>query len=251
MREALIAIVICGCLIAASLGSLLLHGRLPPDHREEDTHHIVRALTSLFVIMTSLVLGLMINSAKNTFESVDRNVHAFATNLIMLDRTLMQYGAETADTRKRLFAFAQRAARSARNGDLPIADRVSEQMLNDAGKGLNAIKPLDAGQIALWQHAQQQFQKVVELRWIIVEQSDGTIPAPLLVLLAAWLMLIFASFGYRAPYNAVVTSSFVLASMLVASAVYLIMDLDVPFSGPIRVSPAPLERAVTEMQVNT
>jgi hypothetical protein len=250
MREALIAIVILGCLVAASLGSLFFHGKLPPDHREEDTHHVVRSLTNIFVIMTSLVLGLMVNSAKNTFESVDRNVHALATNLIMLDRTLVHYGAEANETRKRLLAFAQHAARSAQNDDLLAADRVSEQMLNDTGKSLNAIKPLDAGQVALWQHAQQQFQKVVELRWIIVEQSDGTIPMPLLVLLAAWLMAIFASFGYRAPRNAVVISSFMLASLLVASAVYLILDLDVPFSGPIKVSPAPLERAVVEMHVN-
>ena len=251
MREALIAILIFACLVAASLGSLFAHGKLPPHYREDDTHQIVRSIASIFVIMSSLVLGLMVNSAKNTFESVDRNIHSFATNLIVLDRTLAQYGAEASETRKRLLTYAQRAARSARHEDSLIADRVSEQLLNDTGKSLKAIKPQDADQIALWQHAQQQFQKVVELRWIIVEQSDGTIPMPLLVLLAAWLILIFASFGYRAPRNAVVVSSLVVASLLVASAIYLILDMDVPFTGPIQVSFAPLERAIAEMQTNT
>ena len=251
MREALIALLIFGCLVVASLGSLFVYGKLPPHHREDDTHHVVRSIANIFVIMTSLVLGLMVNSARNTFESVDRNIHAFATTLIVLDRTLVQYGAEANETRKRLLVYAQRAARSARNDDPLIADRVSEQMLNDTGKSLTAIKPADAEQIALWQHAQQQFQKVVELRWIIVEQSDGTIPMPLLVLLAAWLVLIFASFGYRAPRNAVVMLSLVLASLLVASAIYLILDMDVPFAGPIQVSPAPLERAIAEMRTNT
>ena len=45
--------------------------------------------------MTSLVLGLLLNSAKNTLKSTDRNVHAFATELILMDRTLRQYGPET------------------------------------------------------------------------------------------------------------------------------------------------------------
>src|SRR5690348_17304985 len=141
MREAPIAILIFGCLVVASLGSLFVHGKLPSHHREDDTHHVVRSIANIFIIMTSLVLGLMVNSAKNTFESVDRNIHAFATTLIVLDRTLVQYGAGAEETRKRLFVYTERAARSARQDDTPIADRVSEQMLNDTGKSLTAIKP--------------------------------------------------------------------------------------------------------------
>ncbi|MGI8526720.1 MAG: DUF262 domain-containing protein [Pseudolabrys sp.] len=67
-------------------------------------------------------------------------------------------------------------------------------------------------------------------------------------LLAAWLILIFASFGFRAPRNAVVVVSFVVSSALIAGALYLILDMDVPFDGTIQVSPAPLARAVAEME---
>ena len=38
---------------------------------------------------------------------------------------------------------------------------------------------------------------MLELRWDLVEGSGGGIPTPLLVMLVAWLMLIFASFGSR------------------------------------------------------
>jgi len=61
-------------------------------------------------------------------------------------------------------------------------------------------------------------------------------------------MLIFASFGFRAPRNAVVITIFLVASALIAAAVYLIIDMDAPFAGPIQVSPVPLQRAVAEMQ---
>lgn len=89
---------------------------------------------------------------------------------------------------------------------------------------------------------------MVELRWIIVGQSEGTIPAPLVAMVVAWLVLIFASFGYRAPRNAVVVTSFLLSSLLLAAAIYLILDMDAPFAGPVKVSPAPLLRAIAEMQ---
>jgi len=61
-------------------------------------------------------------------------------------------------------------------------------------------------------------------------------------------MLIFASFGYRAPRNAVVVTSFVLASALISCALYLIVDMDSPFDGPIQVSSAPLQRVLAEIR---
>ena len=94
MREALVAVVIFACLVAASLGCLFAHAKLPLNQREDDTNAVVRLAANIFVVMTSLVLGLMINSAKNTFEAIDRNVHAIATDSILLDRTLRRFGPD-------------------------------------------------------------------------------------------------------------------------------------------------------------
>lgn len=248
MREGLIAVLIFFCLLAASLGGRAISERMPSPRRQDDTLNAVRRVASIFVVMTSLVLGLMISSAKSTFERVDRNVRSLATNLIILDRTLVQFGPETNDTRQLLLDYTKRAANSTRHDDPLLADRTSENLLKDVGKSLRAIKPTNPEQLTLWEDARHQFQKVFELRWIIVEQSEGTIPVPLLVMLVAWLALIFAGFGYRAPRNSVVTGSFVLSSLLVAGAICLIIDMDVPFSGPIQVSPVSLQRAITEMQ---
>jgi hypothetical protein len=91
-------------------------------------------------------------------------------------------------------------------------------------------------------------QKVIEQRWVLVGQSEGVIPAPLIALLVAWLTLIFASFGFRAPRNATIVGTFFVSGALVAAALYLIIDMDTPFSGPIQVSPAPLQRALAELE---
>jgi hypothetical protein len=248
MNETLIAVVIFLCLAMSSLGSLAIYERLPERYRGDDTQNVVRLIAGIFSVMTSLLLGLMINSAKNTLESVDRNVHAFAIGLIVLDRTLREYGPEALPAREHLLKYAQRAANGTRHDDPFIADRATESMFYDVSNSLKSIEPRDRERIALWQGARQQHQRLLELRWVIVEQSEGTIPAPILVLLVAWLMLIFASFGFRAPRNAIVVTSFLVAAALMAAAVYLIIDMDAPFAGPIQVSPVPLERAVAEMQ---
>lgn len=248
MNEFGIAVLVFLCLLAASLGSLLIREKLPPHQRQQDTHAVVGLVANVFVVMTSLVLGLMLNSAKTTFESVDRNVHAIATDLILLERTLQRYGPDADETRRRLLTYVQRAASSIRHDDPLVADHTSERLLNDVGDSLRAIQPAGAEQISLWSDARQQFHRIVELRWVIVEQSDGTIPMPLIGMMVAWLMLIFGSFGYRAPKNSIVVTSFVLSTALIAGTIYLILDMDVPFSGPIQISSAPLQRAAVEMQ---
>lgn len=65
----------------------------------------MRLIAGIFSVMTSLVLGLMINSAKNTLESVDRNIHTFAAGLIVLDRALAEDGPDAKAARERLLAY--------------------------------------------------------------------------------------------------------------------------------------------------
>ena len=248
MRDFVIATVVFVCLVAASLISQWVYKWLPESQREEDTHQVVRSLAGLFVVMTSLVLGLMLNSAKTTFEMVDQNVHAFATDVILFDRTLLLYGPEANDTRAGLLAYLKHATSDGRVSKPDEGDRVSEELLNAVGRNLRAMTPKDAERIARWQGALSQYHKIVERRWTIVEQSEGTIPLPMIVMLVAWLMLIFASVGYRAPRNAVTISSFIGSAALIAAAIYLIIDMDAPFSGPIQVSAKPLQRVVLEIQ---
>ena len=211
---------------------------------------VVRLIANIFVVMTSLVLGLMINSAKSRFDNINRDVHTFATDLILLDRLLSQYGSDASDTRRRLVIYVERASDGTwTTGDpLLVSDRTSEQLLTDVGDSMRALKPTDDARLSIWNDARQQYRRVIELRWALVEQAEGSIPAPLLVMVVAWLVLIFGSFGYRAPRNAVVLTSFVLASALISGALYLIVDMDAPFGGPIQVSSAPLQRAMAEIR---
>jgi hypothetical protein len=105
MEQLPVGVLIFFCLAGAALGSLLIYPKMARQHWQDDTHNVVRLAAGIFALMTSLVLGLLLNSAKNTFESIDRNVHSFATELILMDRTLRQYGPETADARQRLDAY--------------------------------------------------------------------------------------------------------------------------------------------------
>jgi hypothetical protein len=237
-------------LIAAAVGTMLTYSKLPVHHRQDETNAVVRLVANIFVVMTSLVFSLMINSAKNTFEDIDNNVHAFATRIILFDKTLRTYGLEANETKKRLALYVEKSLGDAPPTDDPLVkgDPSSEFALNEIGDSLALLNPTDPGHIALWNDARQQYQRIVEQRWILVEQSEGVIPRPLISMLVAWLILIFASFGYRTPRNIIVVSMFVLAALLISASIYLVLDMDIPFSGLIQISDLPLHRALAEIR---
>lgn len=250
VNEFVVAALVFVCLMAASLGCLGLHRKLPLRHRDEDTHNVIKLTTGVFVVTTSLVLGLLINSAKNKFEANDSTLHAYATELILLDRSLRRYGPDAAETRQRLQAYVKRALEITwpADGKALVDDDTAARLLDETEDSLNALKAGDPEHAELWHHAKHRLLKVIELRWDLIENSHGEIPTPLIVMIVAWLMLIFASFAFRAPANAVVVTMFVMAGLLISSSLYLTIDMDLPFSGPMQVSPAPVLRALEFMQ---
>jgi hypothetical protein len=249
MNQYLVASAFFLCLTGAGYGALFISERFPPHYRHDDTHSVVRLAANIFVVTTSLVLGLLLNSAKNTFEAVDQNVHAFATDLILFDRSLRQYGSEADDVRRRLVVYVRQAIAGTWPSEGPplLNDRQAEQRLDEVGAALAAIRPVDPVRAELWRQAETNFQNVVKRRWVLIEESEGSIPPAFLAMLTAWLVLIFGSFGYRAPRNGLVLFTLAGAAFLITTAIYLVLDMDIPFSGPIQVSPAPLLRAAEQI----
>lgn len=247
-----IAVGVFACLVIASTSMMLLYPRLSTRHRDDETNTVVRLVANIFVVMTSLVFGLLINSAKNTFEAVDANVHAYRTSLIILDRTLRSYGSDADGVREHLARYVEEAIARPERGDDALRGQRSQAAgyLDDLGDVLETVTPIDSNQRAILVDARQQYHSIVQQRWTIVEQSEGRIPPPVIAMLIAWFTLIFGSFGYRAPINPMVTGMFVVSALLIAASVYLVLDMNVPFHGPIQVSDAPLRRALAEIRLH-
>jgi hypothetical protein len=82
---------------------------------------------------------------------------------------------------------------------------------------------------------------------LLAEQGGSAIRWPTLAILAFWLTIIFVSFGYSAPRNATVIVTLFVCSLSVAGAIYLLVQLDQPYSGYIKVSSVPLRAAIDQL----
>jgi hypothetical protein len=233
------------CMLGAAFAGVKIHSRYCAVTSHPQTHESIGLISNVFVVVTSLVLGLMLNSAKSTVETNNNNVRALASQIILLDRTLRALEPEAAEARGHLRAYLLAALK---DSNIVEEDPEAEQSLEAAGASLRAIHVSDEQKLALWNDARQLYRQVAQQRWVMVEISGQTIQTPTIVMLILWLSAAFAGFGYRSPDNAIVRVSFVIAALLISGGLYVICDMDTPSSGLFAISNDPFQRALTHLQ---
>jgi hypothetical protein len=82
----------------------------------------------------------------------------------------------------------------------------------------------------------------------MLERETGTVIHPFLIVIVFWLTLIFGSFGLFAPRHATSILALAVCAISVAAAIFLILEMQHPYEGLIRISPEPLEFALSQLQ---
>ncbi|SHF29521.1 Protein of unknown function [Kaistia soli DSM 19436] len=248
--EMTIALITFGCLCAASLGALFTYERLPAHHLDDKTLDIVRIIANIFGLLSSLVLGLLVSSASGNFSDVEKAVRSYATDLILLDRSLRDLGPDAQPARGELLGYVSTvvAMRDVERPALPSENKSAEATLHDIRDKIAALKLTDPQIIAERDQAKADVDTLLRARWSLIDRTEGSVPRPLMIALIVWLAMTMASYGYRAPKNALVVTGFVLSSGLLAGAIYMVLDMGRPFDGPIQASSEPFVHALTELQ---
>lgn len=241
---AIFAFTLGGALLGMWLRSCLPEGQL--DTESKDT---VRLGVGLIATMTALVLGLVTASATSSFDAVEAGIRQYAIDLLALDRTLARYGSETREIRGGLqravgaridMVWGSGPSEPTRLDPIRAEPTIGAEALTDAIRGL---RPRDEVQRSLQIRSLELAETLLRARWLAIVVTRTSIPVPFLVVLLFWLTLTFASFGLFAPRNVLVVTVLFVCALSVASAVFLVLEMDGPFDGLLRVSPDPLRRA--------
>ena len=246
-----VALITLACTFSSALAASFIRSWLPPTHLSKESQDIVRLGIGLVATMTALLLGLVTAAARSTFDSHDNALRNSAAAILTLDRHLLRYGPETKPTRdliRSTVAYRLDTIWSAEgtgvsglgmSGATPPVEEVQNRIL--------ALSPQTDTQRWLKGEALKLSEEVVKTRWRVLGAGGGAVPFPFLVVVIFWLTVTFASFGLYAPRNVTVISVLFVAAVSVAAAVFLILELDGPFDGLIRVSSAPLRYALANL----
>jgi hypothetical protein len=234
-------------LVGAGAG-ILLRRRLPHHHLNEHSKDVVRLGASLVATITALLLGLLITSAKTTYETQRGEVRQIASKLVLLDNQLKRYGPEAAPAReaqRRAMEplieriWGKRAIRT--EPGAPYQPSVEGDMVYEAIEGLN---PQSDVQRSLKFRALSTVAAITEARVRLFEESKAAMPEVLIAVVILWLTLLFASFTLFSPINPTGAVVLTVIAFSAAAAIFLVLELNQPFAGLLRISPDPLRDAL-------
>jgi len=243
-----VAFVVLACVFGGALFGMFLGTVLPEHHLSDASKDVVKLVTGLIATLAALVLGLLVASSKSSFDTANEGFRQSAAKIILLDRTLAQYGTETKDVREML-----RKGFAARIDQLFPKDRSRHSTLGAAqgtaalegfAQRLRALSPQTDVQRTLQSRALEIVDSVAQARWMEIEEEENAIPTPFLVVLILWLAVMFVGFGLFAPRNAIAVTVLFLGALSLSGAIFLIEELNNPLGGFISISRAPMDRAL-------
>jgi Protein of unknown function (DUF4239) len=248
MSPMAISWIVFGVLVGAALVGMALRALLPEHHLSQDSKDVVKLGMGLIGTMAALVLGLLIASAKSSFDAQRTGLAQLSANLILLDRILAHYGPEAKDCRTQLretvTAMLDQIWPENRDRAGQVEPTATSESLYER---LQDLTPQTDAQRSLRAEALKTGVEVAHARWLLSAQKGSAIPVPFLVVLVFWLALLFASFSMFARPNATVVAVLVCCALSVAAAIFLILELDRPFDGLIQLSSDPLRRVFAQL----
>ena len=237
-------------LIGAAVG-MVLRRALPADLLEGGSKEAIRLGAGFLSTLAALVIGLMIASAKNTYDTQNTNIRQLGTNAVLVDQMLTKYGPEANAARTLLretipsaTARIWRESIAGNGGGSFVVSSTGERFYN----AIENLKPANAEQTSLKARIIQLTTEMGRTRLLVFTQGEDAIPIPFFIVLVFWLVVIFASFSLFAEPGPIVVASTLLFAISVSSALFLIVDLSHPFDGLMQISNHHLQMVLPKIE---
>jgi hypothetical protein len=246
MSALTIGLIAFVCILGGALAGLVLRTTLPEQQLSEESKDIVKVVAGLIATLSALVLGLLIASAKSSFDVINAEFKQVAAKIIVVDRVLAQYGPGAKDARDLLrSAYAAHVEQLFSAGGSTAASALRDtSSLEQLDAKVRALVPADDSQRALKESAQRVVAEVAQARWLGFEDEAPSIPTAFLVVLVSWLTVMFAGFGLFSPRNATALTALLIGALAVSTSIFLIEEMGRPLDGVIAISSEPMRNAL-------
>lgn len=245
MNPIFTALTVFGLLLLAIVAGM----QVSEERYSKATKDAVKLAAGLVATLAALVLGLLVSSAKDSYDTVRSEIIEISATAVFIDRILDGYGPESADARARLRDALQENIRRMWPDDK--AQPADLAPIKEAGNAvyttIQQLAPKDDFQRSLKTEAAQLAIGLGKTRTLLVAQSIPTVSRLMLAVLVSWLFIIFFSFSMIAPTNAPALTALFISALSACGALFLILELDRPFGGLIGLSSQPMRQALDQL----
>ena len=254
MSTIIISLITFVFTFAGSLCGLFLRFMLPDNHLNENARDVVKLGAGLIATMVALILGLLINSAHTSLDTISNELTQTSTTIVELDQTLASYGPQTAELRQLLRECVDTVLENleSREPENVVKEGTTEKF--DVEKAwrkmqskLRSMSPQNNAQTILQSQAYEEVKELTHSRLLALERGQKEISGVFLIVLIFWLVVIFVDFGLLAPHNWTVIGVLFVCALSVSAAIFILTAMNSPYKGFISVSAAPLRSALEQL----
>lgn len=247
MQPITISSTVFACIFGGAVVGVILRMVLPEHHLNADANEVIKLGLGLITVMTALVLGLLISTAKSSYDTRRMEVAEIAADTILADRSLALYGLETKEARIALHELVVSLLEQVHlaRGEAPKTS--SSGVKTDAAdfyQTVRRLSPRGDEQKALKAEVLRISLEVAQIRAAALAQESSSIPVPFLVVLTFWLVILFIGFGLFAPLNPTVLAVLFFCAFSVSAAIFMVIEMDEAFTGVMQISDEPLRNAM-------
>jgi hypothetical protein len=244
------SVLVVICIFVGGLIGLSLNRVLRPHHLSKETQDVVRLGIGMISVLASLVLGLLIATAKSSYDTTNSAIRHFAAELALLNETLRDYGGDASKPRDLLREYTDTILHDIwpTDGQHPhVSDVRAGVLMEHVREQVRALRPVDDGQKWLRDRALAINEELLLDRWLLIAEQGRSVSPVVLIVLVFWITLIFLSFGINAPHNAMVAVSFFVCAVSIGGAIFLILEMDRPVEGILQISSWPIRNVLAQM----
>lgn len=248
MSSTTVAFLAFAFIFGGALLGFFLRTFLPEHHLSDEGRDVVKLGAGLIATLAALVLGLLVSSAKSSLDTMNSELTQSSAKIILLDRVLANYGPETKEVRDLLrgnvAAVIERVWPEEKSRQSRVESAGVTSGMEKIQENLRELTPRNNSQRLLQTQALHVADDLTQVRWLLIEQAQSPLPKAFLIVLLFWLTTLFVSFGMLAPRNATVFAVLLVCALSVSGAIFLILEMNSPLTGMIKVSSAPMRNAL-------
>ena len=249
MSSLTIAIIVGGLIAASGLVGLTLQKRLPEHHTAERPRDMIGGVVGLLTLLLAVNLALLIWTAYSVYSTQQTELQTIAARALEFDLEMRQYGPEGDRARELLRRDLVWAHEQFWGEDVSRAEayEASYKAMGDLNAFFNSLEPKAGAQTALLAAARANYAFIGEQRILMSMQAAAPVAWPLVYAVTFWSCLMFGGMGLLSKLNPMTATMLVLGAASIGVAIFLILEFNKPYTSSIRVSPAPLEQAIVQL----
>jgi hypothetical protein len=249
MSSLAISLIVTGVIVAGGVLGLVLQRILPERYTMDKARDMIGGVVGQLTLLLVLVNGLLIWTAYGVYSTQQTGLQTLAARALEFDLEMRQYGPEADEARSILRTDLVWAHEQFWGDDTSraAAYEASYKAMANMNTFLDRLAPKTPAQTSLLTGARANYAFIGDQRLLMSLQAATPVPWPLIYAVTFWAALLFAAMGLLSKLSPMSIAMLVLGSASIGLAIFLILEFSQPYTSSVRVSPAPLEQAILQL----